>query len=313
MSNPVLVADIGGTTSRVALARADGSVNSVRTIANDDVPEIAGLLAHAIEESGRARPSAAVIAVAGPVNRDQVKLTNRDWSFSQRGLRRALKLSRLIVVNDFVAVAHALPAMRDTDLISVGGGRGDPRGTMLACGPGTGFGTAVLFRDGRRQRAMASEAGHMRLGAATADEARIVAHVVRERGPAAVEDVLSGPGLARLHRILAGEELSTEAVIAAARSGQGAARATTAAFFRVLGRIVGDLALAFDARGGVFIAGGVGRVLAPLFASSSFREAFEEHPPYQARLAVIPTRVIVHPTPGLLGAAQLAIPLARSG
>ncbi len=252
-----------------------------------------------------------MLAVAGPVEGDEVALTNRKWSFSQRVLRKALKLTRLVVVNDFVAAAHALPTLRSTDLVSVGGGRSELRGTMLVCGPGTGFGAATLQRQSGKPRAIASEAGHMRLGAATADEARVVAHLVRDAGAVTVEHLLSGQGLVRLHRVLSGEQATTRQIIEAARLGKNAARETVHAFLRLYGRIAGDLALAFDARGGVFLAGGVGRVLAPFYSSSPFRAAFEEHPPYEARLAAIPTHVIVHAAPGLLGAAAIARTIRR--
>ncbi len=306
MTHPVLVADVGATTTRFAFARKDGSLDAVRSFANDEVEDLAIFLAGALDQAKPRRPMACVLAVAGPIDGDRVTLTNRSWSFSRRGLARKLKLKRLVVVNDFVAVAHALLALGPADLVSVGGGRGEARATMLACGPGTGFGVGVLLRTGRQMRAMASEAGHMRLGAATADEARIVAHLVREHGPAAVEDLLSGPGLVRLHRILSDEKSAPEAIVAAARAGKSKARATTDLFLRLFGRIAGDLALAFNARGGVYLAGGLGRALAPLVSSSPFRAAFEEHPPYENRLASIPTHVIVHPVPGLIGAAELA-------
>lgn len=306
MTPPVLVADVGATTTRFALVRSDGALDAVRSIANNDVSDLTDVMHAALNASGAVRPTVCVLAVAGPVEGDAVSLTNRPWSFSQRALRKELKLTRLLVVNDFVAIAHALPTLRRADLVAVGGGRSEPRGTMLVCGPGTGFGVATLLRHTGKPRAIASEAGHMRLGAATADEARVVAHLVRDNGPVTIEHLLSGPGLVRLHRVLTGEEATTKSIVEAARLGKNAARETVYAFLRLFGRIAGDLALAFDARGGVFMAGGIGRVLAPFYASSPFRDAFEEHPPYQARLAAIPTSVIVHAAPGLLGAAVLA-------
>jgi glucokinase len=310
MSDRVLVADIGGTTTRIALARKDGSLEDVHSIADEKAGDLESMLAHSLSRMGRKRPVHAVLAVAGPIDGDRVKLTNRDWSFSRRALARALGLKRLVVVNDFIAVAYSLPVLRPADLVAVGGGRSEKGGNLLACGPGTGFGCSVMIRNGRL-RAMATEAGHMRLGAATADEARIVAHLVRDKGPAIIEDVLSGPGLVRLHRILSGGEASAEAIIAAARAGKNTAKATIDMFLRLFGRIAGDLALAFDARGGVYLAGGVGRALAPLVPASAFRAAFEEHPPYEGRLAAIPVHVIVHASPGLVGAAELARSLLR--
>lgn len=311
MSRPILVADIGGTTTRLAFARSDGSLDALRMIANEEVEDLTSLLVRALDNIGGRRPHVAVLAVAAPVDGDRVTLTNRPWSFSRRGLARTLDLKHIYVVNDFTAVAHALPALQSADLVAVGGGRGDPSGTLLTCGPGTGFGVAALLRTGRKPRALTSEAGHMRLGATTADEARIVAHLMREHGPTVVEHVLSGPGLERLHRFLAGEKLKAEAIVAASRSGRRTARATTDTFLRWFGRIAGDLALAFDARGGVYLAGGLGRALAPLVPSSPFRAAFEEHPPYESRLAAIPAFVVVHPAPGLVGAAELGRSIAR--
>ena len=373
----VLVVDVGATTSRFALARKDGSLEAVRSIDNREAADLAAVLGAALESCAPLRPLSCVLAVAAPVDGDEVRLTNRAWSFSQRELCAALHLKRLTVVNDFAAIAHALPELRHADLVAFGGGRGVAGATMLVCGPGTGFGAATLQQHGGPPRAVPSEAGHMRLGAATADEARVLAHLVREDGPVAIEHVLSGPGLVRLHRILAGEETTSEAIVATARLGRNAARDTVHAFLRLFGRVAGDLALAFDARGGVFIAGGIGRVLAPFYAaspfreafdehppqqarlgsnaardtvhaflrlfgrvagdlalafdarggvfiaggigrvlapfyaSSPFREAFDEHPPYQARLAAIPVCVIAHAAPGLLGAARIAASLAR--
>lgn len=305
MTPPALVADIGATTSRFALVRSDGALDVVRAIANEEAEDLTAVMHAALNASGSVRPTICILAVAGPVEGDFVTLPGRKWTFSQRALRKELKLTRLAVVNDFVAAAHALPLLGSADVVSVGGGRSEPRGTMLVCGPGTGFGVATLQRQTGKPRAIPSEAGHMRLGAATADEARIIAHLVREAGIVTIEHVLSGPGLARLHRVLSGEEATAKQIIEAARLGKNAARETVHAFLRLFGRVAGDLALAFDARGGVFMAGGIGRVLAPFYASSPFRDAFEEHPPHQGRLAAIPTRAIVHSAPGLLGAATI--------
>jgi glucokinase len=309
MKKPALVADIGASTIRIGLARPNGALVSVRSFSlrSDENPEtrLAAALAAA-----KPRPDTAVFAVAGPVDSDQVSMTNFNWSFSQKTLMRSLKLKRMTVVNDFVAVAHALPAFRPADLVSIPGGHKNAKGNLLACGPGSGFGVSALIPV-RRPIAIASEAGHTRLGAATADAARVVAHLVKEMGTVVTEHVLSGPGLVRLHRILNGKSESAEEIAAAARKGRADAKATVDMFLRWFGRIAGDLALTFDARGGVYLAGGVSRALAPLVASSGFRETFENHPPYAARLAAIPVHVVVHPAPGLAGAAVLAQRLMR--
>jgi glucokinase len=214
-------------------------------------------------------------------------------------------------VNDFRAVAHALSAIRPEDLVPLGMKNVGKEGNFLACGPGTGFGVAALVRTGSEQVSISSEAGHMRLGAATAEEARVIARLARDRGSVAVEDVLSGGGLAAVHRILSRHELTTDAIVAGAKSGDTACRATVDFFMGVFGRVTGDLALAFDARGGVFIAGGLGQALTDLYADSPFDSAFREHPPYEDRLAAIPIFVVMHPFPGLIGAQQIAITRLR--
>ncbi len=305
MARSVLVADLGASTTRLALASAKDGLNSVRSVAAklNESPEV---VLEAALAGTTPRPNAAVLAVAAPIDGDYVSMTNREWSFSQKALAKSLRLKRLVVVNDFVAVAHALPSLGKADLVTVGGGHAAPKGTLLACGPGTGFGVSALVRSARTHVAFPSEAGHMRMGATAADEARVLAHLVQELGPVVIDQVISGPGLVRLHKILSGEQASTEEIVIAARSGRPRAKETVDFFLRGFGRIAGDLALAFDARGGMFLAGGISRALAPLIPVSKFREAFDNHPPYQARLAAIPIHVIVHPAPGLLGAAAIA-------
>jgi glucokinase len=310
VSRPVLIADIGASNSRLALTGADGKPRAVRTVANETVPDLESLLADALSAAGRQRPQAAVLGIAGPVEGDRVTVINRGWTFSRRALARKLKLKRLVVVNDFEALACALPVLRRPDLIAVGTGHGAPKERLLACGPGTGFGSALLVAGGPRPQVLASEAGHMRLGAATADEARVIAHLLRESGPVIVEQVLSGSGLARLHTILSGEQKSSEAVASAARAGNTAALATAEFFLRLYGRIAGDLCLAYNARA-VFLAGGVTQGLAPIIPRSPFRAAFEEHAPYAERMALIPVHIVVREEPGLLGAAQIGRRLAR--
>jgi len=305
MTRSLLVADLGASTTRLALASAKGGLDYVRSFAakQNESPEV--VLEAALADT-KPRPKAAVLAVAAPIDGDHVSMTNREWSFSQKALAKSLRLKRLVVVNDFVAVAHALPVLGKADLVTVGGGQAAPKGTLLACGPGSGFGVSALVRSPRTHIAFASEAGHMRMGATAADEARVLAHLVQELGPVVIDQVISGPGLVRLHKILSGESSSPEEIVIAARSGRSRAKETIDFFLRGFGRIAGDLALAFDARGGMFLAGGISRALAPLIPVSKFRDVFCDHPPYQARLAAIPIHVIVHPVPGLLGAAAIA-------
>jgi len=310
MAHPVLIADIGGTSSRLALAEADGVPHEARIHRNEDFAGFEDLLARDLAERA-VSVEAAALAIAGPCDDDLVKLTNRDWSLSKRAMRERFGWKEFAVVNDFEALAHGVPALRPEDLFAIGGGHAAEGAPMLVCGPGTGFGVAGLVPAGGELVVVKGEGGHCRLGATNAQEARLLAHLVRALGPVAVEHALSGSGLARIHTVLSGDRLTPEAVIAAAVAGEEAAVETCHVFLRLFGRIAGDLSLTFDSRGGVFLAGGVATGLAPLFATSPFREAFEEHPPFGPRLMATPVHLITHPTPGLLGIAQVAAKISQ--
>lgn len=306
MAPTVLLADIGGTTTRIARAGADGVPFDIRLEANDSYGSLEELLASYLASVCGEAPRWGALAVAGPIDGDDVRLTNRDWRFSVESLARSLNFLRIEVLNDFEAFAHGLPLLTRDDLLEVGTGRATPGAPMLLCGPGTGLGTAfILPREAAGYLVIPSEAGHMRLGAVTTDEARILAHLVRDLGPVSVEHVLSGPGLVRLHRILSGETLSSHAIIKAALDGQRQEKESCNTFLRLLGRVLGDLALALETKGGVFVGGGIGRAMAHLFTDSPFRAAFEEHPPYTDRLSLIPIHVVMHATPGLVGIGEI--------
>jgi glucokinase len=299
-----LIADIGGTNTRIATAGATGTFRNLQTFSNDNLPDLGKALAEAARAAGN--PKCAVIAAAGPAEGDTLRLTNRAWSISRAKLEAELGVERLIVVNDFVAMAHSIPALTSDEVLQVGDGTAEANGNALVCGPGTGFGVAALIRHAGDPIAIATEAGHMRLGATNAEEEKIFARLAQAGRSLSVEELLSGRGLKALHRVMTGIDLPAEGVIAAANSGETKAAATVSLFMQVFGRIVGDLTLAFDARGGVYIGSGVGVALSPFFSQAPFRRAFEFHPPYEARLRSIAMFVIVHPFPGLLGALQIA-------
>jgi glucokinase len=299
-----LIADIGGTNTRIATAGATGTFRNLQTFSNDDLPDLGEVLAEAARAAGN--PKCAVIAAAGPAEGDTLQLTNRAWSISRAKLEAALGVERLIVINDFVAMAHSVPALTSDDVLQVGDGTAEANGNALVCGPGTGFGVAALIRHAGDLIAIATEAGHMRLGATNDEEEKIFTSLAQAGRSLSVEDLLSGRGLKALHRAMTGADRSAEAVIASAQNGEAEAAATVSLFMQVFGRIAGDLALAFDARGGVYIGSGVGVALSPFFSQAPFRRAFEFHPPYEARLRSIAMFVIVHPFPGLLGASQIA-------
>jgi len=316
MSHPILIADIGGTSSRLALVGTEGVPTDIQIHSNDSFAGFGAMIEADLSTRDPAAAAAvrgAVLAIAGPVDSEQVRLTNRDWAFTRPGLSAHFGWDRLAVVNDFEALAHGVPALGPEDMVIVNPGHAAPEAPQLACGPGTGFGTAALVRTHGQATVVKGEGGHVRLGAVNTQEARLLAHLSRAFGGAvAVENVLSGSGLARVHQVFSGDRLESHAVIAAAQAGDEEALESCHIFLRIFGRIAGDLALLFDARGGVFLAGGVSVGLVPLFAGSPFMDGFLEHPPFDTRLAATPVAVITHPTPGLVGAGQVGASLARA-
>ena len=320
-----LLADIGGSKSRFALANSAGRPERILVIDNDAVAGIAGAVARYLDETG-ARPGAATMAIAGPIDGEEVALTNRaGWRFRRAELARRFGFTQLSVLNDFEAIAWALPRLGAADtrpLGPVSRGRGR-NGVKLVLGPGTGLGVAALFPSGRRWHVLASEGGHAAFGPAAADEVEPFARMREQCGAVSAECVLSGPGLVRLAHALqpGGDRLlgpcaggesraSPEAIVSGALAGEPVAAAAALLFVRLLGRFAGSLALTFKALGGVYIAGGVASGLGALLDRPAFREAFEAHPPHQALLATIPTVLVTCPEPGLLGCAAAAEHLA---
>lgn len=302
-----LIADIGGTTSRFALAE-DGRLGPLVRLPNDAYGSPEQLVEDALAGlAAKSAATAAVFAVAGPIGDSDVALTNRPWTIRRDGLARVCGVERLILVNDFEAVGHALPALGEDDVKTLAEGAPSPAGPKLVLGPGTGLGAAVWW-PGEPARVTATEAGHMSFGASAADEEAVFAALRAGLGWVSAETVLSGPGLARLHAALSadGTETSAAAVAALLDEGDGQGKATMALFARLMGRFAGDLALACRASGGVFLAGGVFQKLQEHIDRDILLAAFAAHPPYQDWLRQVPVHVILAEEPGLIGCAAIA-------
>ena len=313
----ILIADIGGTTSRAAFASLGGRPEGIVTIANDSVDGPEGVLARLLDGATR-RPRAAVLALAAPVSGEEIALTNRNWCVRLPDLSARFGISPIHAVNDFEALAWALPSLRDDDLQPIGDASSFGDGVKLVVGPGTGLGVAALVPTGQGIshgfHVIASEAGHTSFGPAYPDEAMVFHRLAENGAPLSAETVLSGSGLSALHAAMHPYTLKvkSEMIVRQARAGDRTARATIAMFVRLLGRFAGDMALTFRATGGVYIAGGVATGLGPLFDAGLFRAAFERHPPYERLLKAIPSALITCEEPGLIGCVAVAERLMRT-
>jgi glucokinase len=312
---PVLLADIGGTHTRFAFAGSDGRPERIKIIDNDNFTGLETAIAQYLEQTGT-HPRAAVLAVAAPIDGgDEIAMTNRAWHFRRSALAQRFGLAALRIVNDFEAIAWALPRLTAADARPLGSLAAPAAGVKVALGPGTGLGVAALVPVNRRFVVVPSEGGHASFGPQAEDEYEVFRRLLHAHGSVSAETILSGPGLVRLVRAIDPQTpyQAPEAVVAAALDGEASAAAATALFIRHLGRLAGGLALTFKAFGGVYIAGGVASRFGPLLDERLFRAAFEAHPPYEKILAGVATMLMSRTEPGLLGCCALAEELAASG
>ncbi len=312
---PVLIADIGGTNARFALIPdAFGEMRVFDTVPTSAFPSAAAAVDKVVLSRTSAAPRSCLLAVAGPATPEGAKLTNADWMVEPHALIAELGLTEVVILNDFEALALALPSLSSADMIRLGDAPQDPYAPRIVVGPGTGLGVAALVPVSGRAMPIAGEGGHVCLGPETDEEFRLWPHLPRFHGRISAEALLSGDGLARIHaglRCLGGEGAAVplaggKAVTDAARAGEPTAVAAVELFCRLLGRVAGDLALVFLARGGVYVGGGIVPQLADLFHGDTFRAAFEAKAPHEAIMHAIPSFVITRDRPALEGLAALA-------
>jgi glucokinase len=308
-----LVGDIGATHARFGLVSPDGTLLHSRTLADEDYPAIDDAIAAFLAERGALpMPRQGAIAIASPITGDRIAMTNHPWSFSVLALRSRFGFDRLEVINDFTALALALPRLTPQDRLMVGGGAAVTGAPIGVLGPGSGLGVSGLVPSGSSWIALTGEGGHATMAPATARESAVLDRMRRHFDHVSAERALSGPGLVNLYNTLA--ELDgvpaqgfTAAQITdlAIRDADPLCVETTRMFCAMLGTMAGNLALTLGARGGVYIGGGIVPRLGQTFVQSPFRQSFEAKGRFQAYLAAIPTFVVTHPLPAFLGCAAL--------
>ncbi|MFZ5637885.1 MAG: glucokinase [Pseudomonadota bacterium] len=320
-----LIADIGGTNARFALTDLSSPVAQVLEPRSLDAAGFASLQ-HAAEhylDTVGARPRHAAIAVASPVNGEEIRLTNRAWSFTRRELQHALSLDTLHVLNDFGAVAWSVPALHANEQVVLHGSEDTSlTGPITVLGPGTGLGVALLVGEPGHWQVVETEGGHVSFAPLGDEELNIARWFTARFGRVSNERLLCGSGLSHIDAVLRGavdhatgqhQDLREPAdIVSAALEGHDlAARRTLARFCAVLGSVAGDAALIHGART-VMIAGGIVPRFVPFLRSSAFRERFLAKGRFAAYLESVNVRVVTHSGPGLLGAAMaLRADLAR--
>lgn len=312
MADPLLIADIGGTNARFALLDEDGGgIGPLHRVKLDEVAGVAEAIAAFLAAQALGRtPRGAVLAVAGPVSGNRVKLTNRGWVVDGAEVARASGIGAVRLVNDFAAVSWSLSRLTAADLFPLGGGAAEPGEPMAVLGPGTGLGVGAFLPP---DRALVTEGGHASLAANDPREAAVIGWLRARHGHVSAERVLSGMGLSNLHAALSaidgvgGPRRDAASVTAAGLSGEcPVCREALCMFCALLGAVAGDLGLLYGARGGVFIAGGIAPRFPQFIADSNFRARFEGKGRLGEWLRPVPAYVITRLDAAMLGLAALA-------
>jgi glucokinase len=310
-----LLADVGGTNARFAWQAGPGApITDVKVLPVADHARIQDAIRCYLDGLQRGAPGSVAIAIANPITGDQIHMTNADWSFSQVAVQAEFGFSTLRLLNDFTALALALPDLPAHDLRQVGGGVALPGVAMGLVGAGTGLGVSGLVPNGRGGWVpLEGEGGHVTLPAVTPRERLVMDGLARRYGHASTERVTSGQGLVDTCAILCeadgaiADGLGSAGAVSEAglRHGHPQALEALTIFCAMLGSVAGNLALTLGARGGVYVGGGIAPRLGNWFDGSPFRERFEAKGRFQPYLAGIPVWVITaEQSPALLGAAR---------
>ncbi|UCG84791.1 MAG: glucokinase [Gemmatimonadota bacterium] len=312
-SAPRLLADIGGTNVRFALQISGEKPRRVNVYRSREYKSLTTALRSYLKglKPGQ-RPLEAAFAVASPITGDIIDVTNSHWSFSIDRLRHTFGLARLEVINDFTALALAIPDLSPGDWRKIGRGKRVEGAPVAILGPGTGLGVSGLVQSPSGRIALQSEGGHVTLPAFDDFEAGVLRFFRRDWRHVSAERVLSGPGLVNLYRALApvegrpSERLSPATITRRALSGTCPACAHAVDMFcEMLGTVTSDLALSLGARGGVYLGGGVISKMGSAFKGRLFRRRFENKGRFSDYLRLIPTYLITRPLPAFLGLSYL--------
>ena len=320
----LLIGDIGGTNARFALADpARPAFSDVVTLKCDDFESSESAITHYLSSVKAGSPEVICLAAAGPIIDKRVRFTNNHWEIAADELAGEFSIDRVRLLNDFEAIAYSIPFLTKEDCVVVGLPEPKPlegKHYMVGIlGPGTGLGAVGLRKHGDLYLPIAGEASHGGFAPETQVQIDIL-NALRERfDRVSSERLVSGPGLEniywglmRIHGEKRAHLAPAEIFEAAIAKSDPLASEAVQMFFEVLGQVAGDLALSLGAEDGIFIAGGIAKRYPELLINSRFRTGFEHKGRHRSLMERIPTQLIMHEQPGLLGAAYCALQMSDS-
>ena len=310
---PQLVADIGGTNTRVALA--DSGVlrqGSIRKFANAGRAGLAEILRQYLHETAQTDCAGICVAVAGPVRDGVAQMTNLDWEITAADLAEVGGTARVVILNDLQAQGHALAALDPRHLRRLLPGRPAAEGaTQLVVGAGTGFNASPVYHLPGGTFVAPSECGHVHLPHHGDAEAALARHLAEHHGIATVEEVLCGRGLVALHQWRTGHEVAGDALTAAMAAGEPDARQTGALYAALMGRVLASLALVHLPYGGIYLIGSVARAMAPHLVPLGMGDSFAQMGRFSPFMAEFAVSVVEDDYAALLGCAAHLTSLMR--
>jgi glucokinase len=287
---PILIGDIGGTNARFALLLdAFAAPKEYPIIQTAQFENIDDALQNCILDKTSVQPRSAILALAGPIEGDEVPLTNCDWVVRPREMIAKLGFEEVLLVNDFEAQALAVASLSDDDREKIGGGGENHVASRAVLGPGTGLGVAGLVHAMHAWIPVPGEGGHIDMGPRTERDYQIWPFLEPIEGRISAEQLLCGRGIMNIYRAISAAD-AREATL-------DIPAAVTSA---------GDIAMIFMAKGGVYLAGGISQKILPALRGPEFRAAFEDKAPHGELLRQIPTYVVTHPMAALAGLAAFA-------
>jgi len=309
----VILADVGGTNVRFAVLTGNALGAIEHMAVSDHERFIDALATFMSRQTERAAIRRAIVAVAGVVEAERCALTNNPWVVDAAELRGRFGFTGIHIVNDFEAIAWALPHLTRNDLRTIGGQAPVAQAPMVVLGPGTGLGVAAYVPRKTSGFVLRSEGGHSTVPSGSLREDAIIENLRQRFGHVSVERVLSGHGLENLYRAVASidaltapERTAAEITQAAVDGSCAASRAALDIFCAMLGEVAGNFALGFGAQGGVFIAGGIISHLCDYLPGTQFRSRFEAKGRMSRYVEVVPVYLILRDDPAFIGLRSLA-------
>ena len=317
----LLVADIGGTNARFGLVEQAPNTSKPNYTASQQItlkcanyPDIGSMIKACCAEFKISMPEYACFAIAGPIEHGFAQMTNLGWKFKTEDLRNELGMKTLHVINDFAALAYAVPFLSADETKTLYAADSDPDAPIVVMGPGTGFGMALLVPENGGWKIIPTEGGHASFAPTTEKELAIKSYLLKEQSHVSVENILSGIGLVNLYRALASiAGVEAQNYSPADVSTKGLANEdpicheAVVTFCNTLGSVAGDKAVSTGARGGVVIGGGITPKLLGILPETNFEERYKNKGPMRKYVSDISIKVIINDKAALVGSAAWLI------